>query len=99
MRDKREDPTTDADGNVTLGDFIYADANSTYVEITGILSYFEEIDGVDQLVYANVRFLVHLGYADVDGDRFGDVNDYDTKRNHSYTYNVKVKGYLILRSM
>lgn len=86
LRDKREDPTTDADGNVTLGDFIYADANSTYVEITGILSYFEEIDGGDQLVYANVRFLVHLGYAD------GDVNDYDTKRNHSYTYNVKVKG-------
>lgn len=86
LRDKREDPTPDADGNVTLGDFIYADANSTYVEITGILSYFEEIDGVDQLVYANVRFLVHLGYAD------GDVNDYDTKRNHSYTYNVKVKG-------
>lgn len=29
LRDKREDPTTDADGNVTLGDFIYADANST----------------------------------------------------------------------
>ena len=86
LRDKREDPTTDADGNVTLGDFIYADANSTYVEITGILSYFEEIDGVDQLVYANVRFLVHLGYAD------GDVNDYDTKRNHSYTYNVKVNN-------
>lgn len=86
LRDKRKDPTTDADGNVTLGDFIYADANSTYVEITGILSYFEEIDGVDQLVYANVRFLVHLGYADED------VNDYDTKRNHSYTYNVKVKG-------
>lgn len=86
LRDKREGPTTDPDGNVILGDFIYADANSTYVEITGILSYFEEIDGVDQLVYANVRFLVHLGYAD------GDVNDYDTKRNHSYTYNVKVKG-------
>lgn len=86
LRDKREDPTPDADGNVTLGDFIHANANSTYVEITGILSYFERKDGVDQLVYANVRFLVHLGYAD------GDVNDYDTKRNHSYTYNVKVKG-------
>lgn len=91
LRDKREDPTTDADGNVTLGDFIYADANSTYVEITGILSYFERKDGVDQLVYANVRFLVHLGYAN--GFNVKDfVNDYDTKRNHSYTYNVKVKG-------
>lgn len=86
LRDKRENSTTDEDGNVTLGDFEYANANSTYVEITGILSYFERKDGVDQLVYANVRFLVHLGYAD------GDVNDYDTKRNHSYTYNVKVKG-------
>lgn len=86
LRDKREDQTTDASGNVTLGDFKYANEYSTYVEITGLLSYFEEIDGVDQLVYANVRFLVHLGYAD------GDVNDYDTKRNHSYTYNVKVKG-------
>ena len=86
LRDKRENQTTDESGNVTLGDFKYANEYSTYVEITGLLSYFEEIDGVDQLVYANVRFLVHLGYAD------GDVNDYDTKRNHSYTYNVKVKG-------
>lgn len=86
LRDKRENSTPDTDENVTLGDFEYANANSTYVEITGILSYFERKDGVDQLVYANVRFLVHLGYAD------GDVNDYDTKRNHSYTYNVKVKG-------
>lgn len=86
LRDKRENSTPDTDENVTLGDFEYANANSAYVEITGILSYFERKDGVDQLVYANVRFLVHLGYAD------GDVNDYDTKRNHSYTYNVKVKG-------
>lgn len=85
LRDKRENSTT-TDGNVILGDFEYANANSTYVEITGILSYFERKDGVDQLVYANVRFLVHLGYADEV------VNDYDTKRNHSYTYNVKVKG-------
>ena len=84
LRDKRENSTTD--GNVTLGNFEYANANSTYVEITGILSYFERKDGVDQLVYANVRFLVHLGYAN------GFVNDYDTKRNYFYTYNVKVKG-------
>lgn len=91
LRDKRENSTTDEDGNVTLGDFIYANANSTYVEITGILSYFERKDGVDQLVYANVRFLVHLGYAN--GFNVKDfVNDYDTKRNYFYTYNVKVKG-------
>ena len=91
LRDKRENSTPDTDENVTLGDFEYANANSTYVEITGILSYFERKDGVDQLVYANVRFLVHLGYAN--GFNVKDfVNDYDTKRNHSYTYNVKVKG-------
>lgn len=86
LRDKREKTTTDAGGSVTPGDFLYAHANSTYVEITGLLSYFEEVDGLKQLTYANVRLTVHLGYAD------GDVNDYETLRNHSYTYTVTIKG-------
>ena len=90
LRDQRE-KSTDTEGNTALGDFEYANANSTYVEITGLLSYFEEKDGVEQLVYANVRFIVHLGYAN--GMNVHDfVNDYDTKRNHFYTYNIKVKG-------
>lgn len=84
LRDKRE--TSGTDGNVTVGDFLYANDNSTYVEITGLLSYFEEVNNVEQLVYANVRFTIHLGYAG------GDVNDYATLRNHSYTYHVTVRG-------
>ena len=85
FRDKRKQET-DADNNVTLGGFEYANDNSTYVEITGLLSYFEEVNNVEQLVYANVRFTVHLGYAR------GDVNDYSTCRNHFYTYKITVKG-------
>lgn len=85
LRDKRKQET-DADNNVTLGGFEYANDNSTYVEITGLLSYFEEVNNVEQLVYANVRFTIHLGYAD------GDVNDYSTCRNHFYTYYITVKG-------
>lgn len=85
FRDKRKEET-DADNNVTLGGFEYANDNSTYVEITGLLSYFEEVNNVEQLVYANVRFTIHLGYAD------RDVNDYSTCRNHFYTYYITVKG-------
>ena len=65
------------------GTFTYANDHSTYVEITGLLSYFDE---KNSLTYANVRFTIHLGYAD------GGVNDYATLRNHSYTYHVTVRG-------
>lgn len=64
------------------GEFTYANENSTYVEMTGMLSYRDELN---YLVSASVRFYIHLGY--VNG-----VNDYETKRNVSYTYNVKVRG-------
>ena len=77
----RDDRETAADG--TVGAFKYANDHSTYVEITGLLSYFEEGSG---LTYANVRFTIHLGYAD------SDANDYVTLRNHSYTYHITVKG-------
>ena len=65
------------------GTFTYANDHSTYVEITGLLSYFDE---KNSLTYANVRFTIHLGYDD------DDVDDYATLRNHSYTYLVKVRG-------
>ena len=63
--------------------FAYANDHSTYVEITGLLSYFDE---KNSLTYANVRFTIHLGYAGCY------VNDYATLRNHSYTYLVTVRG-------
>lgn len=88
---KREIKETDDDGNLKYalrdereGDvFAYANDHSTYVEITGLLSYFDE---KNRLTYANVRFTIHLGYAG------GVVNDYATLRNHSYTYHVTVRG-------
>lgn len=63
--------------------FKNANPNSTYVEMTGLLTY-TETGGRE--VNADVRFIVHLGYAT------GNANDYDTKRNTFYTYNVKVRG-------
>lgn len=88
---KREIKETDDDGNLKYalrdereGDvFAYANDHSTYVEITGLLSYF---DDKNSLTYANVRFTIHLGYAG------GVVDDYATLRNHSYTYHVTVRG-------
>ena len=85
LRDKRQ-YTTENGNAVVPGDFEYANDHSTYVEITGLLSYFEEVNGIEQLTYANVRMLIHLGYANQNA------NDYETLRNHSYTYTVKVRG-------
>lgn len=75
----------DKEGNKT---FTNAHPNSTYVEMTGVLSY---RDGGGQQVSADVRLTVHLGYAKKE-DGTADVNDYNTERNGFYTYNVKVRG-------
>lgn len=77
----------DENGNRT---FTNANAHSTYVEMTGTISY---VDG-ENLVNADVRLIVHLGYVT---SRNGnavtpDPNDYNTERNGFYTYNVKVRG-------
>ena len=63
--------------------FRYADPNSTYLVLTGYLSYIME-DGT--VVNTDARYLVHLGYFSKDP------NDYDTKRNGDYTYNITVTG-------
>ena len=65
------------------GAFTYAPANSTYVEMSGTLSY---QDSKNYTVNANVTFTVHLGYAN------GDPNDYETRRNTHYTYTVTLRG-------
>lgn len=71
--------------------FTNANDNSTYVEITGTVSY---VDGKNMLVNAEVRLIVHLGYVT---SRNGepvtpDPNDYNTERNGLYTYNITVSG-------
>lgn len=64
------------------GAFTYANENSTYVEMTGTLTY---IDAKGKNVNADVKYIVHLGAV-------AGVNDYNTERNVYYIYNVKVKG-------
>ena len=63
-------------------DFKYADPNSTYLLLTGYLSYTMG----STVVNTDARYIIHLGYLS------GDANDYDTKRNGKYTYNIKVTG-------
>lgn len=67
----------------TNTDFKYADPNSTYLILTGYLSYIAQNGTV---VNTDARYIVHLGYYSKDP------NDYDTKRNGDYTYNIKVTG-------
>lgn len=63
--------------------FTNANAYSTYVELTGTLSYRDNQNNVN----ADVRFIIHLGNASDTNP-----NDYDTERNYFYTYHVKVRG-------
>ena len=65
------------------GVFTYADEHATYVVLTGVLSYVNESG---KSVNADVRYIIHLGYASEDP------SDFDTKRNVHYTYNVTIKG-------
>ena len=71
------------------GSFEYANDNSTYLEITGYISY---TDTDKKVVNAEVTFYVHLGYAKSDRSPLPNVNDYDTRQNGSYTYNITVTG-------
>ena len=67
------------------GEFTYADPNSTYLLLTGYLSY-TMADGT--VVNTDARYIVHLGYCSDNPNP----NDYDTKRNGKYTYNITVTG-------
>lgn len=78
------------DGKYENGDkiFLNADENSTYVEITGLLSY--NLNGKN--TNADVRYIVHLGNPNEKKDGSYDVNNYNTNRNTFYTYNIKIRG-------
>ena len=67
------------------GEFTYADPNSTYLLLTGYLSYTMADETV---VNTDARYIVHLGYCSDNPNP----NDYDTKRNGKYTYNITVTG-------
>ena len=64
-------------------EFKYANDNSTYLIITGEVSYLNE-DG--KAVNAETVYYIHLGYEN------NDPNDYHTHRNCHYIYTIKVLG-------
>ena len=78
----------DTENDKSEKNFIYANDNSTYVEMTGLLSYIENGKNTN----ADIRLIVHLGNPEEKDDGFYDVNNYNTNRNTYYTYNIKICG-------
>lgn len=78
------------EGKYENGDkiFLNANENSTYVEITGLLSYNKDGKNTN----ADIKFIVHLGNPKEKNDGSYDVNNYNTNRNTFYTYNIKISG-------
>lgn len=75
-------------------DFVYANDNSTYVIIHGILSYTDKSSGTTQFVQADATYTIHLGNTGHENDANDEdwVNNYDTERNTHYIYTVTVTG-------
>lgn len=82
----RELQIKNADG--TNGDFQYAPSTGTYIVVHGIYEGLADhsVFGENQEVTANVTYKIHLGYV---GDN---PDDFFSKRNTQYTYNVTVNG-------
>lgn len=96
LREKRDQGEEVTDPNkpgqtYELGEFTYANANSTYVEMLGEL-YYETEDG--NKVSADVTYTVHLGNTGTtdDANNVSKVNNYDTERNTHYVYTVTLAG-------
>lgn len=96
LREKRDQGKNVTDPNkpgqaYELGEFTYANANSTYVEMLGEL-YYETEDG--NKVSADVTYTVHLGNTGTtdDANNVPKVNNYDTERNTHYVYTVTLAG-------
>lgn len=79
--EEHTDPTRPGQTVENTG-FTNAPGNATYLLITGRLSYKDGSASVE----ATTRYYVHLGYADANP------NDYETKRNYHYIYNITVQG-------
>lgn len=101
LREKRKEVViSDEDKKVgqeyQLGDWVYANENSTYVIIRGTLSYEDQKN--KQFINADVTYTVHLGSTGNSSTNdywYNDVtlvNKYATERNTHYTYNVTITG-------
>ena len=80
-------------GNDDEGDKVFTNANdnSTYVEMTGLLSY-NDPNNDNKNTNADIKLIVHLGNPKEKNDGSYDVNNYNTNRNTFYTYNIIIRG-------
>lgn len=86
--------------NRTLRVFQNANDFSTYVLVTGRVEMDLVNDNAGQTLGADVQYLIHLGNwsstisntGGWDKDTYDNVADFNTKRNHSYTYTVTVNS-------
>lgn len=104
LREKREKTDETPDGSkpgqtYVPGDFVFANDRSTYVQLRGTLTYTNE---AGRQVIADVSYKIHLG--NTGNDQTTDwannedlVNNYETKRNTWYKYNVTITGVETLR--
>ena len=79
--------------------FVNANDFSTYVLVTGRVDMDLVNDDAGQTLGADVQYLIHLGNWNLssletgwDTDVYSNVTNYDTERNHSYTYTVTVNS-------
>lgn len=86
--------------NRTLRVFQNANDFSTYVLVTGRVEMDLVNDNAGQTLGADVQYLIHLGNwsstisntGGWDKDEYTNVKDFNTRRNHSYTYTVTVNS-------
>lgn len=95
-RERQEKTPTGEEGKVTNDDWTYAPERGTYVVLRGIFrgyeyaSYDEQGNPQGDLVPVEgreVQYKIHLG--NFSNNQW---SNFETKRNTSYTYNVKVNG-------
>lgn len=81
----KQSSTTYADRDKFEGSTpVNANDHSTYMVLTGFLTYKD--NSTNKTVNADVRYIVHLGRLSSSND------DYDTKQNGHYKYNITVQG-------
>lgn len=79
---EKQDKTPGQGISVINGNFTYAPLAGTYVEMRGHIQY----TSAGKEISADVVYTVHLGGVDKA------INDYNTRRNTFYTYNVKIQS-------
>lgn len=100
---ERQDKTDLGDGYVENGDWTYANEKSTYVKFStdlvltkaGLaeLTDKEEEEVTQVGLTTQATYTVHLGnFTSCDAENTHNFNDYNTERNHYYTYDIVINN-------